>query len=371
MNLNTPLIIAIALALLHLSFPLLYYLYLRSRWLSRSWDLGRDPSYRPKVTIVVPTYNEAGLIRRKLDNIASQDYPKELVEVIIVDSASNDGTSSIVREWMESHRDFKVILVEEGVRRGMVYALNYALRFVSGDSEVVIFTDVDSFWSTDTLKKVVSYFADPSVGAVTASIEPLEQEPEAESAYRRYYNDVRVAESKIRSTPIHNGALIAFRKTLLERIGGLPTYTGNDDSTPASLIAFMGYRAIQVDDAIVGEPISRNRFMRKVRRAQHLILHFLYTKRYAKKLGIYRKTVFDKVWLIESYLHLVNPWLLLASALLLLIETLALQLPATILFMAGAILLLFKPYRTWVETQVQLILATIRNLWSKEIAWKK
>jgi hypothetical protein len=182
---------------------------------------------------------------------------------------------------------------------------------------------------------------------------------------------VRVSESKIHSTPIHNGALIAFRKTLLERIGGLPTYTGNDDSTPASLIAFMGYRAIQVDDAIVREPISRNRFMRKVRRAQHLILHFLHTKRYAKKLDIYRKTVFDKVWLIESYLHLVNPWLLLASALLLLIETLALQLSATILFMAGIILLLFKPYRTWVETQVQLILATIRNLWSKEMAWKK
>jgi hypothetical protein len=111
--------------------------------------------------------------------------------------------------------------------------------------------------------------------------------------------------------------------------------------------------------------------MRKVRRAQHLILHFLHTKRYAKRLGIYRKTVFDEIWLIESYLHLVNPWLLLPSALLLLIETLSLQPPATILFMAGVILLLLKPYRTWVETQVQLILATIRNLWTKEITWRK
>jgi cellulose synthase/poly-beta-1,6-N-acetylglucosamine synthase-like glycosyltransferase len=350
MNLNTSLIIAMVLALLHLSFPLLYYLYLRNGWLGKPWDLRRDPGYRPRVTIVIPTYNEAGLIREKLDNIASQDYPKELVEIIVVDSASNDGTPSIVREWMESYRDFKVILVEEGVRRGMVHALNYALRFVSSNNEVVIFTDVDSFWDADTLKKVVSYFADPSVGAVTASIEPLEQELEAESAYRRYYNDVRVAESKIHSTPIHNGALVAFRKGLLDRIGGLPTYTGNDDSTPASLIAFMGYRAIQVDDAIVREPISRNRFMRKVRRAQHLILHFLHTKRYAKKLGIYRKTAFDKIWLIESYLHLANPWLLLASALLLLTGALTLHPVATTLFIVGIALLLFKPYRTWIDT---------------------
>jgi cellulose synthase/poly-beta-1,6-N-acetylglucosamine synthase-like glycosyltransferase len=224
-------LLALAFALTHFSIPLLYYLYLRSRWLNKPWDIKKDPSYRPRVTIIVPTYNEAGLIRSKLDDIASQDYPKELVEIIVVDSASTDSTPSIVREWMESRREFKVVLIEEGVRRGMVHALNYALRFVSSDSEVVIFTDVDSFWDADTLKKIVSYFADPSVGAVTASIEPLEKELRTESAYRRFYNNVRVAESKIHSTPIHNGALVAFRKGLLDRIGGLPTYTGNDDST--------------------------------------------------------------------------------------------------------------------------------------------
>ena len=102
MNLNTSLIMAIVLALLHLSFPLLYYLYLRSRWLGKPWDSKRDPGYRPKVTIIIPTYNEAGLIKEKLDNIASQDYPKELLEIIVVDSASSDDTSNIVREWMES-----------------------------------------------------------------------------------------------------------------------------------------------------------------------------------------------------------------------------------------------------------------------------
>jgi cellulose synthase/poly-beta-1,6-N-acetylglucosamine synthase-like glycosyltransferase len=111
MNLNTSLIMAIVLALLHLSFPLLYYLYLRSRWLGKPWDLMRGSGYRPRVTIIVPTYNEVNLIRRRLDDIASQDYPKELVEVVVVDSASTDGTPNIVREWMESHRDFRVLLV--------------------------------------------------------------------------------------------------------------------------------------------------------------------------------------------------------------------------------------------------------------------
>jgi biofilm PGA synthesis N-glycosyltransferase PgaC len=118
MHLDALLIVAIGLALIHFSTPLLYYFYLRSRWLSRYWSVVRDPNYRPKVSIIVPTYNEVGLIRGKLDDIASQDYPRELMEVIVVDSASTDGTPNIVREWLEDHRDVRVILIEEGVRRG-------------------------------------------------------------------------------------------------------------------------------------------------------------------------------------------------------------------------------------------------------------
>jgi cellulose synthase/poly-beta-1,6-N-acetylglucosamine synthase-like glycosyltransferase len=157
---------ALTLALIHFSTPLLYYFYLRGRWLNRDWGVVRDPNYRPKVSIIVPTYNEVGLIRGKLDDIASQDYPRELMEVVVVDSASTDGTPNIVREWMESHRDFKVILVEEGVRRGKAYALNRALEVAMGD--VVVITDVDSTWpSRDTLANALSWFSDPLVGAVT------------------------------------------------------------------------------------------------------------------------------------------------------------------------------------------------------------
>lgn len=51
-----------------------------------------NPNYTPKVAVVVPAYNEAGLIRRKLDNIHSQDYPKDKLDVLVVDSANSDGT---------------------------------------------------------------------------------------------------------------------------------------------------------------------------------------------------------------------------------------------------------------------------------------
>ena len=92
MTLNALLLIAIALALVHFSFPLLYYLYLRSRWLNRDWGVVRVHGYVPKVSIIIPTYNEVNLIESKLNNIVSQNYPKELIEIIVVDSASSDGT---------------------------------------------------------------------------------------------------------------------------------------------------------------------------------------------------------------------------------------------------------------------------------------
>jgi len=63
---NALILLTLILALIHFDFPLLYYLYLRSKWLSRPWDLRRDPGYRPRVTIVIPTYNEASLIKKKL-----------------------------------------------------------------------------------------------------------------------------------------------------------------------------------------------------------------------------------------------------------------------------------------------------------------
>jgi cellulose synthase/poly-beta-1,6-N-acetylglucosamine synthase-like glycosyltransferase len=368
MNLNTSLIMAIVLALLHLSFPLLYYLYLRSRWLGKPWDLGRDPGYRPRVTIIVPTYNEANLIRRKLDDIASQDYPRELVEIIVVDSASSDGTPSIVREWMESRRDFKVILVEEGVRRGKAFSLNNALKFASG--EVVVVTDADSLWmSRDALANALSWFSDPGVGAVTCLKTPVgEGFAGIEKRYRDFYNIIRLGESKKFSTPVFHGELAAFRKSLLQELGGFPTDTGADDSTRATLIALRGYRAIAVDNALCTELVPRKGYhMWRIRRAQHLLQHFTKTLKLLPKAP----REFKPILLAETWLHLFNPWLLLLATIILLHKALTGTTTATALLAVGLALLLLKPYRTWIATQLYLIVATIRNLWTKEIAWEK
>ena len=84
------LITALALAVVHFGTPLAYYWYAKTRWLPKPWNIRIDANYKTKVTIIIPTYNEAEYIQGKLDNIYDQDYLKNLMEVIVIDSASSD-----------------------------------------------------------------------------------------------------------------------------------------------------------------------------------------------------------------------------------------------------------------------------------------
>ncbi len=90
-------VLGLTLALAHFTVPLAYYAYARLKWLKRPWDLSIDENYKPKVTVIIPTYNESKLIEKKLDNIYEQDYPKELMEIVAVDSASTE------RTWHTTH----------------------------------------------------------------------------------------------------------------------------------------------------------------------------------------------------------------------------------------------------------------------------
>ena len=140
----TPLdLAALVLATLHFSVPLAYYWHLKRKYLHRPWNLKLNPNYKPKVTVIVPTYNEAKLIEKKLDNIAEQEYPRDKLEVIVVDSASTDKTPEKVREWVGKHPELNLKLIVEPVRKGKAHALNTALKHSQG--EIVVIIDVDSF----------------------------------------------------------------------------------------------------------------------------------------------------------------------------------------------------------------------------------
>ena len=366
-----PLLLAgLALALVHFAVPLAYYLYLKRRYLHRPWDLRLDPGYQPKVTVIVPTYMGAKYIVSRLENLYLQDYPKDKIEVVVIDSASPDGTAKLVEEWAKHHPDLSVKLVIEPMRKGKLAAILEGLKHVAEDCEVIIFTDDDCLWDKHAIKNIVKYFADPLVGAVTSSIRYIGADGAVYNVYREHYNKVRIAESKWWSTPIHNGPLLAVRKSLLKSVG-LPMLPGADDSAIASYIAFAGYRSIQVDDVYTYEPLARNQWKRMVRRAVHLSTYFRKLKQYAKQNGIYRKSPFDTIWRIEAYLHLINPLLLVTATTLLIAGAALGNLVAVALLLLGLALFSLKTFRTWVIHQIYLVIGLLLSLKTHYSTWNR
>ena len=363
--------IALTLASIHFGVLIAYFLYAKGKWFRQPWNLTIDEDYKPKITVILPTYNEAEIIEGRLENLWRQVYPPNRMDIIVVDS-STDGTADIVQEWSSYHTNMRLQLIREKKRCGKMHALELAIANLPAKTEVVVFTDADAFWEPDALFKAARYLTDPAIGSVTASILYEEnQNTLLENTYRDYYNLLRVAESKFCSTPVHNGPFQAIRADFLREVG-LPNFVGGDDSAFGSFIAFTGYRSVQVDDITVREPIRGNRLIRKIRRAQHLLLSFLSTRGYAKKSGFYSKTSFDKIWMIEWWLHLVNPWLLTISVALSIIDIVCFgSILALILIAAGLSLLTLRIFRTWILQQFYLIAAAIRNLWTKDAVWNR
>ncbi|MEM2780198.1 MAG: glycosyltransferase family 2 protein, partial [Candidatus Bathyarchaeia archaeon] len=167
---------------------------------------------------------------------------------------------------------------------------------------------------------------------------------------------------------IFHGELAAFKADLLKDVGGFPTDIGADDSHTATKIAIKGYRAIMVDEMVCLEAVPNKGYSRwRIRRAQQLIHHFLKTCTMdGKALGVFREIVFA-----ETFLHVVNPWVVVLSISLLLATVSYGSTVSLAILVVGITLLAFLPYRTWMAMQLYLLTATIRTLFRKELVWMK
>jgi cellulose synthase/poly-beta-1,6-N-acetylglucosamine synthase-like glycosyltransferase len=275
-----------------------------------------SPSHWPSVSILIPTYQEADVIREKLRNLSSLEYPGEL-EVILVDSGSTDGTLEAVRSLKGF--PWRILLVREKRKRGKAKALNLALREARG--EVVATSDADALWEPETVERAVRYLSLPGVGAVTGREEYLNAGENvwtrAEEGYRRLYEVLRMGESRLHSCLSFQGALAFYRRELLE---GFEEREAPDDTGTALGICAKGYRCLMVPDLVFRDsaPPTLRAFLRvKTRRGLHMLLGLRKAVR-LKREG--RLPVGWGVLLANLYLHLTLPLLFLLLSLLFLLS---------------------------------------------------
>ncbi len=296
----------LALGLIHLGIPLAYFARMRrvTRTLN-GYRLNLNEGYRPTVTILIPTYNEGSVIQKKVENLARVDYPKDKVDLVVVDGGSKDETPELAHTALE-RSGLRGIVIREGGRKGKATGLNRGLEVATG--ELVCISDAECEWDQDALRNAVRYFSDPSIGSVSG-IHNIQNSQETmstrvEDSYRSVYRLLRIAESKIHSTPVAEGELQLFRRAQLE---GFDPTVGGDDTDAALVMVSKGLRAISAEDVIFFEPTPRSwsvRFRQKIRRGQHVLQAFLKHKSLLfSSDSPFSRTIFP----IEFFLYAVNP----------------------------------------------------------------
>jgi poly-beta-1,6-N-acetyl-D-glucosamine synthase len=211
-----------------------------------------DPRFLPRVAFVVPAYNEEKVIRKKIENILSLDYPPELIRLYVGSDQSNDRTCEIVR----GITDRRVRLWEAPRRGGKTAILNSLAPQV--EAEIIIFTDANTMHRRESLAKMVAPFADPKVGAVAGQIiHAAEGSKEfEEKAYRRFEVFQKVQESKLHSTISCFGGFYAVRKSLFRPIR--PNAYSNDDVLIPMDIIRQGFRVIFEPGSISYEDMTES-----------------------------------------------------------------------------------------------------------------
>lgn len=107
----------------------------------------------PFVSIIIPCYNEQGTIRKLLEAIYAQTYPRIDMEVVIADGLSTDGTRSEIVAFADSHPDLHIAVVDNP-KRIIPAALNYALTEAQG--EIIVRLDGHSMPYPDYISRSVS-----------------------------------------------------------------------------------------------------------------------------------------------------------------------------------------------------------------------
>jgi len=266
------------LLLCFLSFGMLgFRFFYMKRAASKLWKIKIDKNYKPKVSMVVPTYNESKVIRLKLENLSKVEYPKDLKQIILVDSGSDDRTIDITNEFVKLHPELNILVLVEDERKGKSAALNFALEHCTGD--VVIISDADSFLPFDIMRKALPFLADPEVGAISGPKVLLNPEQswvtKMESEYLNLLNLIRLGESKICSTLFFEGGFSAYKKNVLDSFD--PYNTGSDDNGTVIGILEKNFRTIFVPVAefyTVFPTTWREKMAVKMRRANQLLRVF-------------------------------------------------------------------------------------------------
>jgi cellulose synthase/poly-beta-1,6-N-acetylglucosamine synthase-like glycosyltransferase/spore germination protein YaaH/peptidoglycan/xylan/chitin deacetylase (PgdA/CDA1 family) len=206
------------------------------------------PDYKPRVSVLIPAYNEEAVIEATVRAALASDYPE--IEVIVVDDGSIDRTAEIVRE--DFGRDPRVRLLLQS-NHGKPSALNNGLGEATG--EIVVSIDADTIVDAKAIRLLIRHFANPNVGAVAGNVKVMNRNRWLTRwqalEYITSQNLEKRAFDLLNCIPVVPGAVGAWRADLLRSNGGFSGDTVAEDTDLTLTIRREGWK-IRYDEHAIG-----------------------------------------------------------------------------------------------------------------------
>ena len=218
----------------------------------------------PKISILIPAFNEAKVIEGTIRNKLEQNYPSDLIEIIVISDESEDGTDDIVIRISTTEK--RVRLIRQSPRQGKTAGLNLAMQQAQGD--IIIFSDANSHYEKNAVAHLVNCFSDPQVGYVTGKMVYVNSDGslvgDGCNAYMKYENHMRALETQVASVVGVDGGIDAIRRELYQPMNAdqLPDFV-----LPLKVVT-QGKRVIYCESALLNEESlssSQSEFRMRVR----------------------------------------------------------------------------------------------------------
>lgn len=216
----------------------------------------------PDVTLLIAAYNEEDIIREKMENCLSLNYPREKLHLVWVTDGSTDSTPDLLAAYPEN-----TVLHTAG-RSGKTAALNRAMKTVT--TPFVVMTDANTILNKDSIYLIIRKFDNPHVGCVAGEKKVLstgENAAATEGLYWKYESFLKDLDDRLNSAMGAAGELIAIRRELWNDI---PDGTLGDDMFISMGVIRKGYKIAYCKQAYAMELPSadiREEKKRKVRLA--------------------------------------------------------------------------------------------------------
>ncbi|HET9410114.1 MAG TPA: glycosyltransferase [Candidatus Sulfotelmatobacter sp.] len=268
-------------------------------------------SYKPRVAVLIPAYNEEKVIERTVRAALNSDYPN--LRVIVIDDGSKDRTLEVARFAFAKEAARGEVIILSKPNAGKAEALEYGLQHL-GNAEIFVGIDADTIIAPDAISRLVPHFIDPRIGAMAGNAkvgnrinlwtrwQALE--------YITSQNFERRALDVLGAVSVVPGAIGAWRVSAVREAGGFHTDTVAEDADLTMALLRLGYR-VEYEDmslAYTEAPTNANGLMRQRFRWSFGILQAVYKHRGAfGRKGVLGFVALPNIVIFQILLPLVSP----------------------------------------------------------------